>query len=88
MAPSECKFMCIVCGATSFSEVVQKYVKGDVNRIMQVVRCALCGHIQLNPPNYSLDFYKEDGQVNFVVHDYGTPIEKIVEAIWRERHFP
>lgn len=59
-------------------------VKGDRHGKLKVVRCATCGHCQLNPPTYSLDHYKEDGQIQFVVHDYGTPIEKIVEHSWIE----
>jgi 2-polyprenyl-3-methyl-5-hydroxy-6-metoxy-1,4-benzoquinol methylase len=64
--------------------LVRDTVKGDAHKMLKVVRCAACGHWQLAPPLYSIDHYKEDGQVNFVVHDYGTPIEKIVEHSWIE----
>ena len=75
-------FMCVLCGETSLPSIVQNTVKGDLNERLCVVRCPTCGHLQLNPPTYSIDYYNEDEQVNFVVHDYGTPIEKIVEHSW------
>jgi 2-polyprenyl-3-methyl-5-hydroxy-6-metoxy-1,4-benzoquinol methylase len=70
---------CILCASTSPMVMVQEKVKGDTLGALRAVRCVDCGHIQLSPPTYSLEHYKEDGQVNFVVHDYGTPIEKVME---------
>lgn len=75
---------CIVCGSVFFPHVIESTVKGDLDSKLSVVRCGVCGHLQLNPPTYSIDHYNEDGQVNFVVHDYGTPLEKIVEHSWIE----
>jgi 2-polyprenyl-3-methyl-5-hydroxy-6-metoxy-1,4-benzoquinol methylase len=75
-------FSCALCNETSTPTIIQTAVKGDANGVLKVVRCPSCGHLQLNPPTYSLDYYNEDEQVNFVVHDYGTPIEKIVEHSW------
>lgn len=77
-------FKCVLCTDDSKPSLIQENVKGDQNGVLKVVRCSTCGHSQLNPPSYSIDHYKEDGQVNFVVHDYGTPIEKIVEHSWIE----
>lgn len=76
------EFRCVLCASDHAPKPLQKNVKGDIHNSVEVVRCRSCGHIQLDPPTYSLEFYKEDGQVNFVVHDYGTPIEKIVEHSW------
>lgn len=76
------EFSCILCAETTTPVIVQASVKGDSNGRLTVVRCPCCGHIQLNPPAYSLDHYNEDKQVDFIVHDYGTPIEKIVEHSW------
>lgn len=78
------KFCCVVCANQAAPTLVHDHVKGDQHNMLQVVRCTVCGHCQLNPPNYSIDHYKEDGQVNFVVHDYGTPLEKVVEHSWIE----
>jgi len=47
-----------------------------------VVSCPNCSHFQLFPPLYSLQHYNQDDQVNFVVHDYGTPLERIIEHSW------
>ena len=77
-------FHCIICESENEPTLVQETVKGDQKNILRAVRCITCNHIQLNPPNYSIDHYMEDGQVNYVVHDYGTPIEKIVEHSWIE----
>jgi 2-polyprenyl-3-methyl-5-hydroxy-6-metoxy-1,4-benzoquinol methylase len=77
-------FECVLCSSASPPATVQDLVKGDQHNMLKVVRCSVCGHCQLSPPTYSIDHYKEDGQVNFVVHDYGTPIEKIVEHSWIE----
>lgn len=84
MTQFNAKFHCIVCADEGTPTLVHTNVKGDQHNELAVVRCTRCGHHQLNPPNYSIDHYKEDGQVNFVVHDYGTPIEKIVEHSWIE----
>jgi len=84
MTQQSITFNCVICADESAPTLVQKSVKGDQHNMLKVVRCTTCGHYQLNPPNYSIDHYKEDGQVNFVVHDYGTPIEKIVEHSWIE----
>jgi 2-polyprenyl-3-methyl-5-hydroxy-6-metoxy-1,4-benzoquinol methylase len=78
------QFGCVVCTNQAVPTLVHDQVKGDQHNQLKVVRCSVCGHYQLNPPSYSIDHYKEDGQVNFVVHDYGTPIEKIVEHSWIE----
>lgn len=77
-------FHCVICTDAGVPTLVQETVKGDQHNMVCVVRCSTCGHYQLFPPNYSIDHYKEDGQVNFVVHDYGTPIAKIVEHSWTE----
>ena len=84
MAIQSTQFGCVLCTSELPPGPVQDRVKGDAHNMLKVVRCAVCGHCQLNPPTYSIDHYKEDGQVNFVVHDYGTPIEKIVEHSWIE----
>ena len=81
---TDTEFHCVICADKGVPTLVQEAVKGDQNNMLKVVRCASCGHYQLSPPNYSIDHYKEDGQVNFVVHDNGTPIEKIVEHSWIE----
>jgi 2-polyprenyl-3-methyl-5-hydroxy-6-metoxy-1,4-benzoquinol methylase len=47
-----------------------------------VLDCGSCGHRQLHPPYYTLEHYHQDDQVNFVVHDYGTPMERIIEHSW------
>jgi 2-polyprenyl-3-methyl-5-hydroxy-6-metoxy-1,4-benzoquinol methylase len=77
-------FRCIICADDGIPALVHDAIKGDKHKVLKVVRCAVCGHCQLNPPSFSIDHYKEDGQVNFVVHDYGTPIEKIVAHSWIE----
>lgn len=77
-------FRCVICLSSCTPIKVHDFVKGDRDNRLKVVRCTICGHHQLFPPNYSIDHYNEDGQVNFVVHDYGTPIEKIIEHSWIE----
>lgn len=84
MSQTSKEFSCVICADEGVPSLVQEAVKGDQHNVLKVTRCTVCGHCQLNPPNYSIDHYKEDGQVNFVVHDYGTPIEKIVEHSWIE----
>ena len=76
--------MCILCGARHSLLNVELTVKGDSDGCLSVVRCAVCGHFQLNPPTFSIEHYNQDGQVSFVVHDYGTPLEKLVEHSWIE----
>ena len=61
------KFACLICASQSAPTSVHDQIKGDQHGKLRVVRCSSCGHCQLNPPNYSIDHYKEDGQVNFVV---------------------
>lgn len=75
-------FSCILCAEQSSPWIIQHKVKGDHHEMLKVVCCSSCGHLQLNPPMYSIDYYNEDEQVNFVVHDYGTPLEKILEHSW------
>lgn len=77
-------FSCILCGEQSPPQIIQNKVKGDRHEVLKVVRCPNCSHLQLNPPMYSIDYYNEDEQVNFVVHDYGTPLEKILDHSWIE----
>ena len=84
MTIQSAQFGCVLCASEIQPDPVQDRVKGDEHNMLKVVRCAVCGHCQLNPPTYSIDHYKEDGQVSFVVHDYGTPLEKIVEHSWIE----
>jgi 2-polyprenyl-3-methyl-5-hydroxy-6-metoxy-1,4-benzoquinol methylase len=72
-------FSCIICATDRQPSLVQAEVKGDTRKMLRVVKCPNCGHIQLEPPTYSLSHYQQDKQVGFVIHDYGTPIEKIVE---------
>lgn len=78
------EFECIVCASGAPAAPVQDIVKGDKSGTLRIVRCSNCGHVQLNPPDYSLEFYDEDGQVNFVVQNYGTPMTKIFEHSWIE----
>ncbi|GAB5560423.1 MAG: hypothetical protein SynsKO_20700 [Synoicihabitans sp.] len=60
-------------------KTLNQEVLGDSSGHLKIVECLTCGHIQLNPPSYSLDYYEEDGQVNAVIQHYGTPFEKLVE---------
>lgn len=72
-------FNYIICGSSREPLPTQDKIKGDTSKKLKAVRCADCGHIQLDPPSYSLNHYQQDKQIGFVIHDYGTPIEKIVE---------
>jgi 2-polyprenyl-3-methyl-5-hydroxy-6-metoxy-1,4-benzoquinol methylase len=74
-----CLFTCIICKSDELPSLVEAEVKGDTQKKLRVVQCPNCGHIQLDPPAYSLNHYQQDKQVGFVIHDYGTPIEKLVE---------
>lgn len=77
-------FRCVLCGGGPNATVVHSKIKGDEAGRFEAVSCDICGHIQLNPPEYSLDFYEEDGQVNAVVRNYGTPMSVLVEHSWTE----
>ena len=77
-------FECVLCSSAHPPTLIYDRVKGDNHNALSVVRCTMCGHYQLNPPNYSIDHYKEDRQINFVIHDYGTPLETIVKHSWIE----
>jgi 2-polyprenyl-3-methyl-5-hydroxy-6-metoxy-1,4-benzoquinol methylase len=77
-------FYCVICADSNEPVLIHEKVNGDSNGLLSVVRCSSCGHCQLNPPQYDIEHYQEDGQINFVVHGYGTPIEKIVEHSWIE----
>jgi DNA-directed RNA polymerase subunit RPC12/RpoP len=73
-------FKCILCHEESQPKLVNDIVKGDKKNALKVVSCPSCSHIQLHPPLYSLQHYNQDDQVNFVIHDYGTPLERIIET--------
>jgi 2-polyprenyl-3-methyl-5-hydroxy-6-metoxy-1,4-benzoquinol methylase/DNA-directed RNA polymerase subunit RPC12/RpoP len=77
-------FKCILCNNNSMPNQVSNYVKGDLEKALRVVACSNCGHKQLFPPLYSLQYYNQDNQVNFVVHDYGTPMERLIEHSWTD----
>lgn len=83
MSAQDRDFSCILCGGAA-GRLVTDTVLGDRNGALKVVECGVCTHVQLSPPSYSLDFYREDGQVNFIVHNFGTPLEKLVEHSWIE----
>ncbi|HEU0067071.1 MAG TPA: class I SAM-dependent methyltransferase [Sphingomonas sp.] len=85
-------FRCVLCKSESAPFPIQDQVKGDASGTLRVVQCLACSHIQLSPPSYDLDLYRNDGQVNFVVSHYGTPIETLfdhsaIEAKRRVRRF-
>ncbi len=77
-------FRCLLCGNTQPPGMVCDTVKHDPKGQLRAVECGACGHVQLSPPDYHLDFYEDDGQVSAVVKDYGTPMEKIFEHSWIE----
>ena len=77
-------FRCILCGDLRPPRTVTRDVKHDARGALRVVACDTCGHVQLFPPDYALDFYEEDGQVAAVVRDYGTPMETLFEHSWIE----
>ncbi len=72
-------FRCLLCGITDTPYLVEAQVTGDAGGNLRAVRCPDCSHVQLSPPAYDLDLYRHDGQVNFVVERYGTPIETLFE---------
>ncbi|MFA5593565.1 MAG: class I SAM-dependent methyltransferase [Micavibrio sp.] len=83
---------CVLCNAEGPASPVAHQVKGDPHGKLRVVACANCGHTQLNPPQYDLEFYDEDGQVENVKKFYGTPSEVIyrhafIEARRRTERF-
>ncbi|MDB5668771.1 MAG: hypothetical protein JWL74_1721 [Alphaproteobacteria bacterium] len=85
-------FHCILCGSGSQPRPVQDRIKGDPGGQLRAVQCLTCSHVQLSPPSYDLGLYQEDGQVNFVISHYGTPIETLfdhaaIEATRRVRRF-
>lgn len=75
-------FQCILCKNSAQPKQISNIVKGDKEKALKVVSCSNCGHNQLFPPLYSLQYYNQDNQVNFVVHDYGTPMERLIEHSW------
>lgn len=72
-------FRCLLCANEAGAQPVQAEVKGDNSGQLRAVRCLACAHVQLSPPGYDLGLYQEDGQVNFVIGHYGTPIETLFE---------
>lgn len=72
-------FRCLLCGDKGSAHLVQEHVTGDVGGKLRAVQCLQCSHVQLSPPTYDLELYQQDGQVNFVVGHYGTPIETLFE---------
>jgi len=72
-------FHCLLCGDAAAPHLVQREVTGDETGRLRAVKCRACDHVQLSPPAYSLDFYEDDGQVNFVVDTYGTSIATIFD---------
>lgn len=76
MTPS---FQCLLCANDGAPGIVQSEVTGDPNGMLRAVQCLSCSHVQLSPPSYDLDHYRDDGQVNFVTSHYGTPIETLFE---------
>lgn len=72
-------FQCLLCGADGRPHIVQNEVKGDASGQLKAVRCLTCSHVQLSPPRYDFDLYQEDGQVNYVIGHYGTPIETLFD---------
>lgn len=63
---------CVLCRATGDAEVVAEEINGDSHRNLRAVRFMACSHIQLEPPQYDLGFYDQDGQVENVKKFYGT----------------
>lgn len=72
-------FHCLLCGNMEVPHLVQERVTGDAGGRLRAVQCLNCSHVQLSPPAYDIELYRQDGQVNFVVGHYGTPIEKLFE---------
>lgn len=75
---------CILCENATIAAVLTDTVKGDPNGHLRVVSCARCGHVQLDPPTYDLEFYEDDSQVGNVVEIYGTPVETLLTHSWVE----
>jgi len=72
-------FRCLLCADEESPHVVQDQVSGDTVGKLRAVQCLNCSHVQLSPPAYDLDLYRDDGQVRYVVGHYGTPIETLFE---------
>jgi 2-polyprenyl-3-methyl-5-hydroxy-6-metoxy-1,4-benzoquinol methylase len=72
-------FRCLLCASGDMPRLVEPEVKGDSSGRLRAVQCLACSHVQLSPPSYDLDLYEQDGQVNFVIGHYGTPIETLFE---------
>src|SRR3546814_726853 len=72
-------FRCLLCASEDPPQRVQDGIKGDTSGQLPAVQCLACSHVQLSPPSYDLELYREDGQVNFVISHYGTPIETLFE---------
>lgn len=72
-------FRCVLCCSKGNARPVQDKIKGDPNGNMQAVQCLTCSHVQISPPGCDLEFYNDDGQVNFVIGHYGTPIETMFD---------
>lgn len=70
-------FCCLLCASEDRPQLVQAEIKADSSGRLRAVRCTVCSHVQLSPPSYNLDLYENDGQVNFVMDHYGTPIETL-----------
>jgi 2-polyprenyl-3-methyl-5-hydroxy-6-metoxy-1,4-benzoquinol methylase len=72
-------FRCVLCDSDDRPALVQAEIAGDADGRLRAVRCLACSHVQLSPPSYDLDLYQQDGQVAFVIGQYGTPIETVFE---------
>jgi len=80
----ELEFKCVVCAQDKIRNTICPHVKNDRAGVQKIVACNHCGHVQLHPPTYSLEFYKDDGQVNNVLEGYGTPFETLIDHSWIE----
>lgn len=83
---------CVICRATGGAEVVACEIKGDRQGNLRALRCPACGHVQLEPPQYDLGFYDQDGQIENVKKFYGTSAETLfrhaeIEAVRRVDRF-
>ncbi len=87
MIKTEFKIDCVLCEEPREVADLSQKVLGDKDDRFKIVRCNTCGHVQLSPPGYSLDYYEEDGQVNAVIEHYGTSFNKLIDhaAIEAER---
>ncbi|GAO38100.1 hypothetical protein SCH01S_03_00750 [Sphingomonas changbaiensis NBRC 104936] len=79
LARTSAEFRCLLCASEDMPAAVQVAIKGDASGQLRAVQCLSCSHVQLSPPSYDLGLYREDGQVNFVVDHYGTPIETLFD---------